>query len=405
MDSLLERIEDNKLDALYLFINETLRDQNEFDRFFESLQTVLPLNWSIQRVEIGHQFLSMVSEQGKLFDLVASLEGLRTLIISDGYVPRKDRGSIDTEIFLDKMFKARNLQILDLQRLQLTSIEQVELLEDFLKLQESLEELRLTGLYVSPDITLDPAIEACCEMPHLRSLSLSAAKKGDSICAPQRDIPMIEDGLQELLQGSTTIQDLSLRSMHLKDEQCLTIAESLSGNSFLTSLDIRQNDDISKAGFAAILQALERNYSLWCSVLVDHDTYQAKFNSLIELNAANRGDLVRSPSKEKLINFFDALKDDPTALFHFFTIHESILHPTVKFLLWKYLKEHPKKATQTTTETTETKTTPRKRALEELTNGSSSSSAALPQGNESSSDAAAVNKKTRISTTTEGAQS
>lgn len=275
MDSLIERIEDNKLDALYLFINETLRDRSEFDRFFESLETVLPLNWSIQRVEIGHEFLSMVSEQGKLFDLVAPLEGLRTLIISDGYVPRKDRGSIDTEIFLDKMIKARNLQILDLQRLQLTSIEQVELLEDFLKLQESLEELRLTGLYVSPEIKLDNAIEACCEMPNLRSLSLSAAKKGDSICAPQRDSPMVEGSLQELLQGSTTIQDLTLRSMHLTDQQCKTIAESLSGNSFLTSLDIRQNDDISSVGYASILEALERNYSLWCSVLVVSPIYTA----------------------------------------------------------------------------------------------------------------------------------
>ena len=105
-------------------------------------------------------------------------------------------------------------------------------------------------------------------MPNLRSLSLSAAKKGDSVCAPHRDTPLVEESLQELLQGSTTIQDLSLRSMHLNDDQCLTIAESLSGNSFLTSLDIRQNDEITKVGYAAILQALERNYSLWCSVLV-----------------------------------------------------------------------------------------------------------------------------------------
>ncbi|KAL3934125.1 MAG: hypothetical protein SGBAC_010086 [Bacillariaceae sp.] len=404
MDSLIERIEDNKLDALYLFINETLRDRSEFDRFFESLETVLPLNWSIQRVEIGHEFLSMVSEQGKLFDLVAPLEGLRTLIISDGYVPRKDRGSIDTEIFLDKMIKARNLQILDLQRLQLTSIEQVELLEDFLKLQESLEELRLTGLYVSPEIKLDNAIEACCEMPNLRSLSLSAAKKGDSICAPQRDSPMVEGSLQELLQGSTTIQDLTLRSMHLTDQQCKTIAESLSGNSFLTSLDIRQNDDISSVGYASILEALERNYSLWCSVLVDHDTYQAKFNSLIELNAANRGDLVRSPSKEKLINFFEAIKGDPTALFHFFTIHESILHPTVKFLLWKHLQENPKPTTQATavaTVTEMTTTSPRKRALDELTNDDGSSSPKGVQGIECESV-----KKTRVMTSSaEGAQS
>lgn len=275
MDSLLERIEDNKLDALYLFINETLRVREDFDRFFQSLTTVLPLNWSIQRVEVGHEFLSMVSQQEKLFDLLSGLEGLRTLIISDGYVPRKDRGSINTDIMLDKMSKARNLQVLDLQRLQLESQDQVELLSEFLELQECLEELRLTGLFVHPHANLDPAIEACCEMPNLRSLCISAARQEDYIQHQQpqqqqlkRTRPLIESSLQDLLQSSTTLQDLSLRSMHLTDKQCQTIAGALSTSSFLTSLDIRQNDQLTQAGLAAILQALERNYDLWCSVLV-----------------------------------------------------------------------------------------------------------------------------------------
>jgi hypothetical protein len=266
MESLLERIEDNKLDALYLFINETLRVRDAFDRFFTSLITVLPLNWSIQRVEVGHEFLSMVSQQEQLFDIISSLEGLRTLIISDGYVPRKDQGSIDTDILLEKLSKARNLQIMDLQRLQLQSNDQVELLAGFLEMQESLEELRITGLFLSPDADLDPAIEACCEMPNLRSLCISSSRE-DELSVSTRN-SLVQRSLQNLLQSSTTLQDLSLRSMHLSNDQCQTIANALSNNSFLTSLDIRQNDDISKEGYAVILQALERNFDLWCSVLV-----------------------------------------------------------------------------------------------------------------------------------------
>jgi hypothetical protein len=49
-----------------------------------------------------------------------------------------------------------------------------------------------------------------------------------------------------------------------------------------------------------------------CLRVQDNDTYQAKFNSLIELNQANRGDLLRSPTKEKLVVFLEKLRDDPT---------------------------------------------------------------------------------------------
>jgi hypothetical protein len=46
--------------------------------------------------------------------------------------------------------------------------------------------------------------------------------------------------------------------------------------------------------------------------------------------------LVRSPTPEKLAVFLDRLKDDPTALWYFLTIHrDSILHPLIRFLKWK----------------------------------------------------------------------
>ncbi len=54
------------------------------------------------------------------------------------------------------------------------------------------------------------------------------------------------------------------------------------------------------------------------------------------MNQANRGALVRSPTPEKLAVFLDRLKDDPTALWYFLTIHrDSILYPLVRFLKWK----------------------------------------------------------------------
>lgn len=319
MDSLLERIEENRLDALYLFINETLRDRAEFDHFFQNLVSVLPHNWSIQRVEVGHEFLSMVppGRQDELFQLICPLESLRTLIISDGYVPRKDNGSVDTDALLTNLPRARNLINLDLQRLRLWDAAQVDLLAQVFEcMQESLEEIRITGISLADDApNLDDAIQACVEMSNLRSLAIScsqnpqttprhsppqpaqqqqqhpAAGAGTVVAAvavgenpptstttttATTDISKKQQGreiisqevLLELCQKSTTLQDLALRAMNLNDSTCRTIAQALVTNSFLTSLDIRQNPSIGDDGFKAILRSLERNYDLWCSVMV-----------------------------------------------------------------------------------------------------------------------------------------
>ena len=173
VQSLIQRIRENKLDALYLFINESLRDRNEFDVFFQNLMVVLPNNWSINRVEIGHEFLSRTvvtdqqqtgqiqgsnninkeSKQDELFRWVCSLESLRSLIISDGYIPRKDHGFVDTKALLRNLPRANNLQYLDIQRLKLRitadSIEDndAELLAESLdSVRDSLEDLRLTAI-------------------------------------------------------------------------------------------------------------------------------------------------------------------------------------------------------------------------------------------------------------------
>ena len=84
---------------------------------------------------------------------------------------------------------------------------------------------------------------------------------------------------------------------------------------------------------------------------------------MIELNQANRGDLVRSPTRTKLADFLIRLQEnhhigggssgtsvatalrnddgdiDPTSLWYFLTIHDSILHPLVNFLKWKTQRE------------------------------------------------------------------
>jgi hypothetical protein len=330
-DSLLERIQENRLDALYLFINETLRDPNAFNNMFQNLLTVLPHNWSIQRVEIGHEFLSMVQDQETLFRLVCKMDSLRTLIVSDGYVPRKDNGSIFTDALLEALPKARNLSVLDVQRLELCNLAQVDAFANVLMdMEDTLEEIRVTGLSVKDnDATLDTLLETCSQMGHLKSLAISMGPAD-----PQRRF-FSNKRLQELLQESTTLQDLTLRAMHLDDRMCQTIAQALQKSSFLTSLDIRQNPEIGVVGYTAILEALEKNYDLWCSVMVDDETFQGKFNALIELNQAGRGDLLRTFTLEKLTEFLGKLSQDATAMWFFLCIHECVRTPLIDYLLWK----------------------------------------------------------------------
>ena len=59
---------------------------------------------------------------------------------------------------------------------------------------------------------------------------------------------------------------------------------------------------------------------------------------MIELNQANRGDLVRNPTRDKLATFIGHLNEpghDPTSLWYFLSIHDNILYPLVHFLQWK----------------------------------------------------------------------
>lgn len=402
MQSLIQRIRENKLDALYLFINESLRDRNEFDVFFHNLMVVLPNNWSINRVEIGHEFLSRTvvadqqqaagnnnnngsqneSKQDQLFRWVCSLESLRSLIISDGYIPRKDHGFLDTKALLRNLPRANNLQYLDIQRLKLRITgddfenNDAELLAESLdSLRDSLEDLRLPAISLwgtttrttareasnntgegasnietqSQRYPLDPLIRVCGEMTNLQLLAISCANcserhndSGDEQQQPVDGGRNRADGgnegdnnnnnnnpqptysllslknclisrevLLQLCRSSSTLQELALRSMGIDDDTCKTIATAFDppGNlkpsssslslslmcgdsdqdndddfahdalhisdadnqhspSFWTSLDLRQNPSIGTAGYEAILSSLERNYDLWCSLMV-----------------------------------------------------------------------------------------------------------------------------------------
>ena len=59
---------------------------------------------------------------------------------------------------------------------------------------------------------------------------------------------------------------------------------------------------------------------------------------------------MRSPTPEKLAVFLDRLKDDPTALWYFLTIHrDSILHPLIRYLKWKHTLEKKISLTSETT--------------------------------------------------------
>lgn len=359
MESLLERIQENRVDALYLFINETLRNRRSYDAFMSSLLRALPQNWSIQRVELGHEFLSMASssKQRRLHALVCHLDSLRTLIVSDGYVERKDHGTVQTNSLLEALPSARNLSTLDIQRFALNQDQVEQLAQVFETCQESLEEVRLTGLYLQDNTSnLDPVLDACMEMENLKSLAFGMSTHDYGHPVPQRNNHknsppprrfLSKNCLRELCsnQKSTTLQDLTLRDMHLDDDQCETIASALETNSFLTSLDIRQNQLISARGYNAILGALERNWDLWCSVMVDDEHFQGKFNALIELNQAGRGDLLRNPSRNKLVSFLEKLQHDPSSIWFFFSIHDTTRILLTDYLVWKekIVKQNQKK--------------------------------------------------------------
>jgi hypothetical protein len=73
------------------------------------------------------------------------------------------------------------------------------------------------------------------------------------------------------------------------------------------------------------------------------------------LNQANRGDLVRSPTRAKLAKFIGQLNEgaDPTSLWYFLSIHDTMLFPLVEFLNWKERidNKNNKAATKRTRET------------------------------------------------------
>ena len=346
MESLLEGLEENRLDALYLFMTDVLRDAAAMRRFYDNLITVLPHCYSVHRIEVGHEFLKQIDEpdQRRLFQIMTDIESLRTLIVSDGYVQRKDHGSVYTRPFLTELPRARSLVNLDIHRLQLADAAQIELLADACNsLSESLEEVRLTGLFVhqegQPNFCLDPVVETILEMSHIRSLTLSlypaAHREAQRVISP--------DLIKELCQLST-LQDLTLRCCNLDDEACFKIAEALEVTSFLTTLDLRQNKSIQKPGLRSMLASMEQNFSSWCTIMVDDAQFQGRFMVVIELNQADRGDVVRNFSGEKLIGFMDSLSQPPSpgmrplppsALWYFLQLHDTCRDPLAQYLLWK----------------------------------------------------------------------
>jgi hypothetical protein len=417
METLLEGIEENRLDALYLFITDVLRDETFFRRFFANLVSVLPHNFSVHRIEVGHEFLKHVNNntasnhrpriaaagaaaggggggaavavvagnnnnprvnnnrgdlkddhprhpQRLLFQAMTDLESLRTMIISDGYVQRKDNGAICTRIFLQELPRARSLVNLDVHRLELANSEQVELLASACEsLQDSLEDLRLTGLFVTgitetsknnntnkksnsapPSLTLDPVVETLIDMPHLKTLALSLYP-GAHATAPDDYHFVSPQNLRELCQLST-LQDLTLRNLHLNDASCGAMSLACESNSFLTTLDLRQNSRITKTGHGSLLQALNRNFASWCTVLVDDVHFQGRFNVLIELNQADRGHVVQRLTQPKLCTFLEKLSDTPSAVWYFLQLHDTVRKPLGDYLLFQAQQEKKKKQRQ-----------------------------------------------------------
>uniref|UniRef100_A0A7S2YD51 Uncharacterized protein n=1 Tax=Entomoneis paludosa TaxID=265537 RepID=A0A7S2YD51_9STRA len=396
MESLLEGIEENRLDALYLFITDVLRDGASFRRFFANLMSVLPQNYSVHRIEAGHEFLKQMAlnnqDQRRLFRTITELESLRTLIVSDGYVQRKDYGALSTPVFLQELPRATSLVNLDLHRMELKSDHDVELLSLALEsISESLEELRLTGLILSggqqqqqqrqsQEVTsLDPVIEALVEFQHLRSFTFAlypqniiaptAAAEAAAAAAAQNNAAVAggegNDGEQqegrvqqaaepEVIRNTpgpkvsprmwhelcllSTLQDLTIRHMQLDDESCREMSTALRQTAFLSCLDLRQNPDITKVGYGHIARALELNFSSWCTVAVDDLYFQSQFNVLIELNQHNRADVVRNVKRSTLAQFIEDLEEtnpNPTAIWYFLRIHDNVRTLLASYMTYK----------------------------------------------------------------------
>mmetsp|Transcript_18023 Transcript_18023/g.49061 ORF Transcript_18023/g.49061 Transcript_18023/m.49061 type:complete len:431 (+) Transcript_18023:134-1426(+) len=414
MESLLEGIEENRLDALYLFITDVLRDGAAFRRFFANLMNVLPQNYSVHRIEAGHEFLRHVQshqDQRRLFRTITELESLRTLIVSDGYVQRKDYGALSTQIFLQELPRATSLVNLDLHRMELKSNNDVELLSLALEsLEESLEELRLTGLILSESqsenddktkqiTSLDPVIEKLLEFQHLRSFTCAlypqsiitptaagagatennndqnVAGEGEEAAATSaRTVvrntpgPKVSPRMWHELCLLSTLQDLTIRHMQLDDESCHELSTALQQTAFLTCLDLRQNPTISKLGYGHISRALELNFSSWCTVAVDDLYFQSQFHVLIELNQHNRADVVRNLKRSSIAKFIEDLEEtrpNPTAIWYFLRIHDNVRTHLADFMAFKSnlnnqreanrrMEERKRKSTTTTEESKQT---------------------------------------------------
>ena len=422
MESLLEGLEENRMDALYLFITDVLRDATAFRRFFANLLSVLPQNYSVHRIEAGHEFLKQIvehqSDQRRLFRTITELESLRTLIISDGYVQRKDGGAVLTPVLLQELPRATSLVNLDIHRMQLKSPQEIELLSLACEsMAESLEELRLTGLFLwnvniqknknqsnhknksrtttttSPQPgVLDPVLQVLMGFPHLRSLTLAlypnrledeltahppaaavvpppandgAAPNDDNnnpaaappqVVVPVQPPPPNNDDNEDdkpvvvspslwcrLLTEVTTLQDLTLRHMQLDDMACHYLGQALfrEDSSFLSCLDLRKNTPgITTTGYQSIARALELNFSSWCSVAVDPARHQSIFQVLIELNQHNRGDVVRNLHRTNFCELCEAVRDNPTALWHFLRIHDAVRTPLTRYLQFQSQRRH-----------------------------------------------------------------
>ena len=368
MESLLEALEENRTDALYLFITDVLRDATAFRRFFANLVSVLPQNYSVHRIEAGHEFLKQIvdreDDQRSLFRTITELESLRTLIVSDGYVQRKDCGAVITHVLLQELPRATSLVSLDIHRMELKTQEEVELLSLACEsMAESLEELRLTGLFLSGSSTansfknggknhrggaLDPVLEVLFQFQHLRSLTLGLDPNNlESIMNDNANttttttncintIRVVSPHLwSNLINDLSTLQDLTLRYMQLDDEACHAMAKVLQreDSSFLSSLDLRKNTPgITTIGYNSIASALELNFSSWCAVTVDDPRQQSIFHILIELNQHNRGEVVRNFHIVNLVKFLEHVGDNPTAIWHFLRIHDNIRNPLTSYL-------------------------------------------------------------------------
>ena len=226
------------------------------------IEGVLPLNETLETVEMEWSFLSHLEEEERDIFIrgVASLKNLEELSIR-GVMAEESRIRFRSLLQIPEC--AKNLKHLAIELDQVHIDEHAEMgLAALLFLRcQHLESLHIRGLMPSPhntgpDFDCSILLSALGELPNLHTIHISRNQENPksinatalrAICA----LPML--------------QSLSLMNMGLTDRHCKIFKRNLHLSQHLHSLILVDNPSITEKGNKALLRLLEKNRSIYNS--------------------------------------------------------------------------------------------------------------------------------------------